>query len=469
MDVNTVEVCEMRGTLEVHLTEDQLAVLVTATLPPDGAEGLIELLQEQLCALGISDSVALLAAEHRFRAAAEKGSDIHGEILLEGCPAVLPIDERMEWARGFFDEGFVVDETTGVIDYRKRLAQDSVVEGEFLGRILAGQPGMVGNDVFGKEIAVPPPAPVHIRAGKNVRYDSSSQSFFASCSGRVRLAGDELYVDEVLTIEGCVGLETGHIKHPGSLVVHQHVEAGSQIETKGDIHVLGYVEDATITTESDLWVQGGITGSEGSVIRVGGTVRAKFVQNVTILAGGDVIVDREIDNAIVRTCGTVRVPKGRIVGGEIMALGGIEVGQAGSGAGVKTLLVAGEDYALEERIVAREAEITSLRETIQRVHAKLDPLQGRENVYTDRSREAITLLRGKLTQAEEKLKGLEADLNTIRDESRKRAKDRIVIRSRLFPDTTLRVGCRPMHCRECVPGPVVAQIREGEPGLFTTS
>lgn len=468
-ETNIMEVCEMNGTVEVHLTEDRLAVLVTAMLPADGPDGLIEPLQEQLSKLGISDPVALLAAEHQFREAAQKGLAIDAEVLLEGRPPILPIDDLLKWSRGFFDQGFVVDERTGVVDYRRRLAQDSVAEGEFLGSVLPGQPGVAGRDVFGNEIPVPPPAPVHIRAGKNVRYDSESESFYATCGGRVHLAEDELYVDEVLTIEGSVGLETGHIKHPGSLVVQEHVEAGSQIETKGDIHVLGYVEDATISAGGDLWVQGGITGSEGGVIRVDGTVRAKFVQNVTILAGGDVMIEREVDNAIVRTCGTMRVPKGRIVGGEVMALGGIEVGQAGSDAGIKTLLVAGEDYAIEERIRAREEEIMALRDTVARVHSKLDPLRGREGNYTDKSREAITMLRGKLAQADEKLTGLEARLSTMRDESRQRAKDRIVIHNRAFPDTTFRVARCSIHCRESVPGPVVAQIREGEPGLFATS
>ncbi len=75
-------------------------------------------------------------------------------------------------------------------------------------------------------------------------------------------------------------------------------------------------------------------------------INAKYIDGGDIQADKDIVVEREIINSTLHTFGAVVVPKGRIVGGEIVALRGIYVGRAGSKSYTPTLLVAGEDFSV---------------------------------------------------------------------------------------------------------------------------
>ncbi|HNR33276.1 MAG TPA: FapA family protein, partial [Candidatus Hydrogenedentes bacterium] len=245
--------------------------------------------------------------------------------------------------------------------------------------------------------------------------------------------------------------------------------AGSRVEAKGDIEVRGYIEDAHVEAGGSLTVHGGITGGAGSLLRIAGAVHAKFILNATVEAMGDVVVEREINNAVVRTRGAVKVPHGRIVAGEIQALSGIDTAHAGSDAGIPTLLASGEDYTLPARIQAKETELAALRGTLHKVHARLDPLTGQEHRLSAQSRQTLAVLHQKLCEAEQKSHGIEAQMREMREGSRKRAVNRIVVRTCVHPDASFRVAQRGLYARETVPGPVAILIREGEVGFFATT
>lgn len=462
-------VCGTPCRFRVRFTEDGLAALVDCSVPPEGVDVLIPGLLDALERRGITDQISLMAAEQRLRAAAEASSELSEVPVLEGRAPVPPQDEAIAWERDFFNEEFVVDPETGVIDYRERAGQCSVAEGDCLAHIIPGKPGTDGLDIFGQPLPAAPPNPVFLRAGRNVRFDAAEKAFYAVRSGRVRLCDEELSVDEVFVVQASVGLETGNIHHPGTLVVEQNIEAGSQVEVSGDVEVHGYIEDAVITCGGNLTVRGGITGGAGSVIRAGGSVQAKFVLNATIEAAGNVLIEREIDNAVVRARGAVRVPRGRIVAGEVVALGGIDTAHAGSDAGIPTVLVAGEDFALAPRIKEKKAEIEALKSTMEKVRVKLEPLAGQEHRLSPASREVLKTLRRKLAQAQERIAALDAQVLEIYDESRKRAVNRILVRACIHTDAFFRVAQRGLYCRETVAGPVSILIRDDEIGIFTAA
>ena len=112
--------------------------------------------------------------------------------------------------------------------------------------------------------------------------------------------------------------------------------------TKG-LTVSGNIGVCTIVSDGDVTFCG-MDGQDKGRIVCGGTLRAHFIHDAVVECAGDVVVDVEIHNSIIRTLGKIVVDKGAISGGSYIALGGIEARKLGSAASVHTALSAGVDY-----------------------------------------------------------------------------------------------------------------------------
>ncbi len=443
------------------LSDDKTAVLLTCTLSPANLDTLIEAVCERLEAYGIDDLIGHLAAEHHLRGLAEERQELSAEPILAAKPPVPPQHEQMEWEANFFGGGFYIDPDTGRADYRRPAARSSVAADEYLGHIVPGEEGTPGMDLFGRKVPAPPLQKVPIKAGPGVVFNSEDQAFYAQNHGRIRLTGNTLTVDEVFTVSGSIGLETGNIKHPGSLIVSANIEARSEVQAEGDIEVMGYVEDATVIAGGAIIVHGGIIGAQ-THIRSRGNVHARFISHACVESEGDVVAEREIGNATVRALGLVAVPNGRIVGGVCQALGGIIIKDAGTASGIKTWLIAGEDFLLPQRINAKLESLKQLEETLAAIHAKVDPYINNTGQLREKTREILGILLQKLEEAESRRNALKQEIESLEAESKQSAHNEVRIEHQLNSDTYIRASGLTMQNKERVRGPVRVVVREGD-------
>lgn len=387
---------------------------------------------------------------------------VKGASIVVGTEPVPGVNGRVEWADDFFNEGFAIDERTGAMDFRTRLGKPYVDEGQLLANVIPPVPGQDGVDVFGRRIPAKKPSPAHIRAGENVRLDEAATSLYAKCAGRVRYDTDgTLIVDNVLRIRGSVGLATGNIVHPGAILVDEDIEAGSTVEATGDIEVLGSVEAANVTAGGKLVVRCGITGSPQVMIRAR-SVHARFIADATIYTQEDVNAEREIIHSTIRARGAVLVPRGRLVGGEAIALGGIDVNQAGSEGAVKTLLVAGKDLASSQRIAERENRGAAIRENLKTIRARIFPYGGPNTVLTPVQREALHKLEAKVRELEAALATIEKEIAEIKADVEARAKHQVTVRGNLYPEAMMSIKNAMMHVKLAIRGPLRAAVVRGE-------
>ena len=71
----------------------------------------------------------------------------------------------------------------------------------------------------------------------------------------------------------------------------------------------------------------------GDQISAAGTVRAQLLEGVSISAGGDIEVDKEARDSLLRTRGALLMPRGRLISGEVRTVYGIEAEEIGTEAG----------------------------------------------------------------------------------------------------------------------------------------
>ncbi len=447
--------------VSVGVTDDGLGVVVSCVVADANLELLKDLILQEIASLGIAHAPDADSLARWLREQEAHGARIEGMVLLKGEAAIAPQDGSIEWGGDFFDTGFLMDETTGAIDYRRHAAQVAVKQGQFLARFIPPRPGTEGHDVFGKRIVVQKPKAPRIRAGANVRADESSNEFYATKDGRVRFSDGVLLVDPVYRVTGSVDLAVGDIVHYGAVLVEHDVVQGARIEASGDIEIMGFAEPANIVCGGTLFVHGAIMGGEGHTIRVKGGVRARLIAGADIEAGGDIEVEREIVNSHVKTGGKVQMPHGRLVGGTLTAHGGVSVGQLGSPGAIRTDLVVGEDYQLKAEIEVRDKRASELAEMFAAYSEKAQLIrQHMERLSTEQQEKAMLLFL-KVDELQDSLKELHDEIEEVRAASRARAKRTVDVSCVVYPETMIGMRGERLHVNEEIPGPIRFRLLDG--------
>lgn len=447
---------------DLHLTSDRMTLYISCVVSQENLQDLTMAVRARLTKMGMGSEALLTKATARLAELVQQGPEIVDAIFLEGRRPMPPKEGYIQWSRPFFETGFEIDPETGLMDYRKPRGQRAVAADEHIATLVFPQPGEDGRDLMGRTIPTGRPKPFKAKAGVNVRMDPADGKFYASRSGRVRFTSGLISIDEVYTIEGSVGLKTGHIKHPGALSVSLNVESESEIEAIGDIEIHGSVENAAITTQGRLIVHGGITGGPKCRIRAAGSVQARYIQLADIEAGGDVVAEREIDQCTIKTQGAVIMAHGRIVGGDITALGGVTTDQIGSEAFLRTTITVGEDYTIRRLIEVKKTEIAAQRENLIRISERLGPLKRMGQSVPPKLRDLLIKLLDEATKANEDIKRLEKEVEDLKTQSETLTKKEIIVRRRILPDVLIRIPPLTLLLKENVEGPIKATIHDNE-------
>ncbi len=354
------------GNLEVSVADD--AMLATATLYPpigDGAPLTPDYAAELLTRLGVTAGVLWDEfVEHILDVNIDR--HIQRDIpVARGTPPVsehpehIVIDER-------FLPGFrpVSDEELSV-DWKTISPVLVVKKGDIIGSVIAQQDGINGSDVRGSPIPFIKEAIKGYTLGKNVeRVDDSIQ---ATSDGRVVLDAQKISVEEVLIIKGDVDYRVGHILFPGDVVIEGGVGSGFKVYSGGSISIKETMDAFDVSAKRDLICAQGIIGKDQGQVRVGGGLKAKFIENARVAVRGDIEVPGSIVGSKIYTLGKLAMgDKGRIVGGEIFATHGVVCGFLGGGTKPVTIINVGVDFTVQQKLdqagaVLRELSIRLAR------------------------------------------------------------------------------------------------------------
>ena len=446
--------------LALTISGDRIRLILTYSGPLPDHDELVEQIAAALPAFPFTIPPSREQWEARVTQAVLL-QDLRAVTILEGVPATPPVHGSVEWVTDFFSRGFVTDAATGRVDYRQPAAHRSVVQGQLLGRVLPPRDGVEGIDVLGRKVTVEKARPARFKAGPNVRFDQADGSIYAQATGRIRLKDGLVTVDEVFMVEGSVGLESGNIRHPGALVVRGDIEADAIVETAGTIEVMGSVEPSTIVTDGELIVHGGIAGNKGASIRAG-TIRAKFILDATIESGGDVIVETEIVQSQIRARGAVSCVRGRIVGGRVVAQGGIEAAYMGSDSGTRTVLHAGEDLELAAQLAVCDAKLVEWKKQRDRIVTRIVPLREHADRLEPHVREALAKLEEQVAQIAQEMSDVQDEKRRLREASRAHCRPEIYVHLRAYSDCYFALSDERMRLSETMQGPVCLENLGGK-------
>ena len=427
----------------LRISDDKVAVLLDCPDPHDDLESTVQRIVGGFEGLELPeypDAAFLTQVLHNICA---PGDHIRDAVLMMGQAPVEPQHGRMDWSRDYFADGWESDEESGAINYWAKLDNKAVTAGEVLLVLQPAVSGEAGLNVFGNKIPVDKPDKVRVRCGKGVIEEEIAdevRTFTAEISGRVRFTDNTLSVDDVYIIKGNVSLETGNIRHTGTLQIDGDVETGASIEADGDVMVKGMLEPCHIRAGGALTVNGGIVGGPEYTITVGGDLAAKYIKDAVIRAGGHVRVSNEITHCDIETRGKVDASRGRIAGGRTVARMGITVGEAGASGSSRTLLVAGVDPTLEVIVTEKKEKLRQMEKARIKLRGAVDSLNRKPGGLND---DETTLAAGLDRKARALGQGVadgELELRRLVNDAMTGAREEIFMLRECWAGTTVQLG-----------------------------
>lgn len=338
----------------------------------------------------------------------------------------------------------------GRIEFAKKPASgfdgDAVAEGDVVGTIVPPRPGKAGVSVLDRPIPAPDGVPATYLLGDGLT--CRDDRIVAARPGMLRKTVDariqRLFVDEVRRIAGNLDAIVGDVKFPGSLIVVGDVHRGRVVEARTGIEIGGTLEGAVIRAqEGDIHVAKGIQAGAEGIVSAGRGVLAKFIENATIYARGDVIAERAILNSTITTGGRVVVTgkKGTLIGGTIRAREGIEAEEIG-GEGARTRIFFGltlEALATLEDTDLRIGRIREVRTRIRQMIGNLLKDKTPEEVPSEIRRAFDDLKKKELALSLEERRTVIAKEDILRKATAER-KGELLCKGRLHGGVRIRFG-----------------------------
>lgn len=388
----------------LSIAVDQAGLRAEAAFQGPGGAELVtpELIESELRARGVVLSEAVAGRVRAFAAACATASDGRvAMVVAEAARAKPGQDGRLVFEPGMNPAGAGAPAPggDGPGSHYDRTGYIMARAGQRIARIVGPTAGEAGVSVLGRAIPARSGKPALVRTDGSIERRPDG-SLLAAADGLLRFERGLLRVLPVLETPGHVDFSTGNIEFRGDVVVGKGVRDCFEVRATGDVQVRGLVEAATIEAGRDARLEGGMAAREKGGLRAGRDLFARYLDGVTAWIGRSVSVDREMVNCRLTVGGSLKAPRGAIVGGSCRVAGACEVDQLG-----------GESAARTELSLGTIAEVDDLRSRVSEV---LPAIEGRRAKFGT-EHESLVRNASKLTPSQaERMTELQFELDSMR-------------------------------------------------------
>lgn len=333
----------------------------------------------------------------------------------------------------------------GRADYYDLGLIHNVKMGDFLAEKVPATEGTGGKDVTGKEIPARRGKDIPLPKGKNTIADEENLRLFAAIDGNVTIIDNKVTVSPVFQVNGDIDYATGNIDFVGSVVINGNVNTGFKVHAAGDIEVKGFVEGAEITAGGNVVVKGGITTGQRGLVKAGGNVYARFIENSKVEAENDVIVREAIIQSVIKAGGSVRVTDKRasIIGGTVQACREVEAKYIGSQLATQTVIEVGINPKYRQEYQQLFKVLPSKKNTFENICHNLQIIQ-KANISPDKLDPKRRAMLAKLLEEFKKLKKeiaeIEQRLAFLSEEMQKVAEAKVKVWEIVYPGVRITLG-----------------------------
>lgn len=405
-------------------------------------------------------------ALYRFCAAVELNEIPDNCVIAKGMEARPGIDGWFELTVKTSGKEHVFEEDAdGNVDLKTLNAYSEIEPEQKLGIVHPPQKGVAGMTVLGTPIPAEPGQVYALIAGEGVELKYNNRIAFSTRSGRALLEKNVLSVVDQLYIPGDLGLDVGHIDFHGFVEIKGDVPDDFQVKASRGIKISGLVGACKLNSQGSIEISSMAGKGVGEII-CRGELRAGFLNQVKVSSYGNIYVTNEIRNSLVKSTGRVNVEKGAIIGGECIAMEGIETRVAGTTSGQKTRLVAGVYFPDIDRFEFLRQQLLNVNRQIDSLKQGLIPLEKyvkRHPAAGETVCKRFHILRGKMEQLSFEKDRLSAEVAASMPQQFKRQNPKINVHSRLLEGVTVVIGDSTEEIHQPRSGPlsIIENSKEG--------
>lgn len=330
----------------------------------------------------------------------------------------------------------------GSVDYFRLTTINQCKKGDALARIIPEVPGVDGSDIYGQKIRTKEPKRATLKFGQNIALSEDMHTIYTLVDGHVALLDGKVFVSDIYEVQN-VDVSTGNIDYQGSIHISGNVTTNFEVKAGGNIIIEGLVEGAKITAGGSITIGKGVNGAAGGMIKAGGDVMAKFLENARVVAGGFVHAGAILHSRV--SAGTeiiVEGKKGLVVGGYVQAAKRIEAKSVGAAMGATIILETGVNpliktqYTRVQKIHAdtlktlqnAEVILTSFKEKLNKMHFNESQLNYMKSVSA--------LVEEKTAELQE----LEARMEKLHRMMETQKQAEVMVHGEIFPGATIIIG-----------------------------
>lgn len=431
------------GYAKVYISDDGMAAYLTVYGPKNGGRSIN--MQGILAAL--KDAGVVEGIEFGRLTECLKSENWDRPMLVaKGTAAQDGIDGRLEYQ--FMKPSKTakpVELEDGKVDFRNLNLFISVSEGELLVLRTPPIPGVPGITVTGRAIAPRAGKNFPLPRGKNTVPNQDDTELLAAIDGHVMIVDGKVTVHTVLEISGSVDYSTGNIDYIGNVRIRGNITTGFTVKAGGDIEVNGVIEGATVIAKGNIVVKNGIAGGHKGLVRAGGSLFTRFVENARVEVEGDVIISEAIIQSVVSANRSIRVEgrKGVIVGGTLQAGEEISARVIGSPLSPQTVIEVGLNPQLREARKVLYQEYQEKKKNFENINQYIQAYQktavSPENL-TPKRKIALAKMLNDYKTLKKELEELLARKQEIDNELNRLQGGRIKVSETVYPGVQITIG-----------------------------
>jgi hypothetical protein len=427
---------------EFEKLESRVRVIISA----DKNEAFL-LILEDISAYSVSDVVELLNHHDVIYgidliriAVMLNEKELNTKVLVaKGVPAVKGSD-------GYYKYYFNTEPVTntiiledGTVDYNTLGKLELCKENDLLVEYHPAIQGCTGVSVIGAVIQPNPVKDLKPLKGKGFSIKEDDNCYYSDFDGKIEFDGARLKVSQIYVVEGDLDANSEPIKFYGDVLVQGNVFGDAKIEASGNITVNGCVESATIISGKSVLLKNGMQGSQKGYIFAKEDVSAKFFEQTTVIAKGNVNAN-SIMNCDIMAYKKIIVSgkRGTIIGGNCRAIELISASVIGNTAEMCTRVVVGMGKEFYDTVM-------EIDDIISRLKVEIDSLEIKLNCITEKikNNQVMSLINVRNSIIKEKIEKIakyneQCKLKEDLISQKERSLDgSVCVSGRVFPNTNI--------------------------------
>ncbi len=338
----------------------------------------------------------------------------------------------------------------GTVDYFHLNMINPCKKGQLLAKIIPEDEGEYGTTVQGAKIKPRQVKKAHLEFGHNIEISEDRTKITSMVDGHVSQVEGKVFVADVYKVEN-VDPSTGNIDFEGSVQVDGNVFSNFAIHAGGNVIINGVVEGAHIEAGGNIVIARGMNGMTKGVLKAGGNIVAKFLENATAVANGYVSTESILHSNVTATTEIqVTGKRGFITGGHVRAGRKIEVKTLGATLGAHTVVEVGADPEKKAEYMRLQKEISEIVKAIRSIQPILESFAEKKAKGVRFTQDQINYIRSSAATMETQKKSLEEKNRRMQElQLEFNPKDRamVLVKGEVYPGTTIIIGDSSMQVK----------------------